>query len=343
MGIIYALLLFGLVVMFHELGHFLLAKKNGIEVSEFSIGMGPKLYGKEKNGTLYSLRLLPLGGYCAMGEDDKETGREGSFNSAPVSARIKVIAAGPVFNFIMAFVLSVIMVACVGYDSPVITDVVPGMPARAAGLKAGDTITKVGNRHVYLYREVPLYMMAHAGEKVQITVKRDGKTVQTHLTPAYDKKQGRYMIGIVRQAPMKKAGIGKAVVYGTCEVRYWILSVVDSLKMLIRGQVGADKLSGPVGIVGYMDKSYKATTDFGALAVLGMYINMAILLSANLGVMNLLPLPALDGGRLLFLIVEALAGKRVPPEKEGMVHFAGFILLMVIMGFVMINGFRRLF
>lgn len=343
MGIVLALLLFGCIVMFHELGHFLLAKKNGINVSEFAIGMGPTLLHTEKNGTVYSLKLLPIGGFCAMGEDDAEDRSEGSFNSKSVWARISVIAAGPVFNFILAFILSVILVSWVGYDPTVISGVSDGLSAQEQGMQAGDKIVRMGDRRVYVYREITMYLQMHEGEAVDVTYERDGKRNTVTLTPEYVEEDSRYMIGIIGNAGNEKATPLKALQYGVYEVRYWIYSVLDSLKMLVTGAIGLDNLSGPVGVVNFVDDSYQQTVKYGFSVVAGTMMNIAILLSANLGVMNLLPLPALDGGRLVFLILEAIRGKRIPPEKEGMVHFAGFVALMVLMVFVMFNDFRQIF
>ncbi|HBA64218.1 MAG TPA: RIP metalloprotease RseP [Lachnospiraceae bacterium] len=343
MGIVLALLLFGCIVMFHELGHFLLAKKNGIRVSEFAVGMGPTLFHTEKNGTTYSLKLLPIGGFCAMGEDDPDDMSEGSFNSKSVWARISVIAAGPLFNFMMAFILAVILVGRTGYDPTVISDVSDGLPAQEQGMQAGDKIVKLGNRRVHLYREITMYLQMHTGETIEVTYERDGNRHTVVLTPQYVEDEGRYMIGIVRAGGYEKGGLLTTLEYGVYEVRYWIYNVLDSLKMLITGAIGVDNLSGPVGVVNFVDDSYQKTVEYGASAVIGTMMNIAILLSANLGVMNLLPLPALDGGRLVFLILEAIRGKRVPPEKEGLVHFAGFVALMVLMVFVMFNDLRQIF
>ena len=320
MGIILAILLFSFIIFFHELGHFLLAKKNGIDVDEFAIGMGPAIYSKEYKGTKYAVRILPIGGFCAMGEDEEANDSPNNFNNKSVWARISVIAAGPVFNFILSFIFDVIITAMVGYDKPVIGAVESGYPAAEAGLKKGDEIV----------------------QDVAVTVLRNGKEKTVTLTPKMDKELGYKRLGI-GSSGYSKANLLTAFQYGGYEVKFWICTTVDSLKMLVTGQIGVNELSGPVGIVSTVDTTYKESRSYGVFAVVVQMLNMAILLSANLGVMNLLPLPALDGGRLVFLFVEAIRGKRVPPEKEGYVHLAGIILLMLLMVFVMFNDINRIF
>ncbi len=339
-GIILALLLFSFIVFFHELGHFLLARKNGVYVEEFCIGMGPTIISKQGKETKYSIKLLPIGGACMMGEDDVENTDEKSFNNKSVWARISVIAAGPIFNFILAFILSMIVVAWVGYDKSEIGGIVPNSAAQEAGLQKGDVITEINGKNIHLFREISVYNQFHQGEKVTLEYKRDGKTYESVLTPQKN-EQGQYLIGIT-QAKYKKANAFTALQYGLYEVEYWIETTLESLKMLVTGKIGMDQLSGPVGIVDVVGDAYETNKAYGVSSVIFSLINLSILLSANLGVMNLLPLPALDGGRLVFLFVEAIRGKRVPPEKEGMVHFAGLILLFGLMIFVLFNDIQRL-
>lgn len=342
MGIILALLIFSFIVLFHEFGHFILAKKNGIDVEEFALGMGPTLYSKEYKGTRYAVHLFPIGGFCAMGEDEERTDSPGNFNNKSVWARISVIAAGPVFNFILAFVFAVILVLMTGYDRPVISSVENGYPAEEAGLKEGDTILRMGDRRIHIFREITFYNQIHQGERTEITYLRDGKKHTAVLTPVMDEELGYYRFGIGGGA-YTKANILTAMQYGAYQVKYWINITIDSLKMLLTGQVGIDQMSGPVGIVDMVDDTYKESRSYGVFAVVIQLIHIAILLSANIGVMNLLPLPALDGGRLVFLFVEAVRRKRVPPEKEGYVHMVGIALLMVLMVFIMFNDIRRVF
>ena len=342
MGIILAIIIFSFIVFFHEFGHFILAKKNGIDVEEFAIGMGPALCSKEYKGTKYAIRLFPIGGYCAMGEDEAATDSPNNFNNKSVWARISVIAAGPIFNFILAVVFAVILTAMVGYDPPVVREVEQGYPAAEAGIQKGDTIVKMGNKKINIYREISIYNQFHQGEDVEITYIHDGKKQTVTLTPKMDEESGYTRIGITGSGNTK-ANIFTSIQYGVYEVKFWICTTLESLKMLITGQIGADQLSGPVGIVSVVDNTYQQSKSYGLFIVIAQMLNIAILLSANLGVMNLLPLPALDGGRLVFLFVEAIRRKRIPPEKEGYVHLVGIALLMVLMVFVMFNDIRRVF
>ena len=342
MGIVLAIIIFSFIVFFHELGHFLLAKKNGIDVQEFAIGMGPTLYAREYKGTKYAVHVLPIGGFCAMGEDDEATDSPGNFNNKSVWARISVIAAGPVFNFILAFIFAVILIGLVGYDKPVVDSVEEGYPAKEAGIGPGDTIVKLGDKKVHIFREISMYNQFHQGEEIEITYNHEGKEKTALLQPKMDEEAGYYRLGITSTG-YTKANILTAMQYGVYEVKYWIDVALGSLKMLITGQVGIDQVSGPVGIVNVVGTTYKESKSYGVFVVVGELMNLAILLTANLGVMNLLPLPALDGGRLVFLFIEAVRRKRVPPEKEGYVHLVGIMLLMILMVFVMYNDIRRIF
>lgn len=342
MGIILAILVFGIIVFIHELGHFLLAKANKIRVDEFSLGMGPRLISFVKGETRYSLKLLPLGGSCMMGEDDVNDMSEGSFNSKSVWARMSVVVAGAAFNFLLALLFSMIVIGYTGYDEPVISGVVEGFPAQEAGLQEGDRIVKMNNKKINIWREISYYNMFHPGETVDLVYERDGEKYETTLTPKKD-EDGTYLIGITSPAQYEKANLLTAVQYGVYEVKFWICTTLESLKMLVTGDVGVDQLSGPVGIVSVVDETYQQTKSYGVIIVIMQMLNIGILLSANLGVMNLLPLPALDGGRLVFMIVEAIRGKRVPADKEGWVHGIGMILLLALMAFVMFNDVKKLF
>lgn len=342
MGIILAILVFGIIVFIHELGHFLLAKANKIRVDEFSLGMGPRLLSFVKGETRYSLKLLPLGGSCMMGEDDVDDMSEGSFNSKSVWARMSVVVAGAAFNFLLALVFSMIVIGYTGYDEPVISGVVGGFPAQEAGLQEDDRIVKMNNKKINIWREISYYNMFHPGETVDIVYERDGEQYETTITPKKD-EDGNYLIGITSPSQYEKANLLTATQYGVYEVKFWICTTLESLKMLVMGDVGVDQLSGPVGIVSVVDETYQQSKSYGVIIVIMQMLNIGILLSANLGVMNLLPLPALDGGRLVFMIVEAIRGKRVPPDKEGWVHGIGMILLLALMAFVMFNDVKKLF
>lgn len=343
MGIIIAILLFSFIIIFHELGHFLLAKLNGIRVDEFSLGLGPTLFGKQFGQTFFCVKLLPFGGACMMGEDDADDLSPGSFNSKPVWARMSVIFGGPAFNLILAWFFCVILIGANGYQSAQVTDVDAGYAAAEHGMQAGDVIKEINGRNVYMWDDLRLYTMTHADEtSYEVVYERDGETYTAELDLRQLDGDVSPRLGVVG-ADFQKPGVLESMQYGFYKVKYWIHYTVDSLRMLATGRAGVKDLSGPVGIVNVVNDVYESAAPAGAWVIFLSMLNFGTLLTANLGVLNLLPIPALDGGRLLFLIVEAVRRKRIPPEKEGMVHFAGFALLMVLMIVVMFNDIMKLF
>ncbi len=355
--IILFIIVFGLVVISHELGHFLIGRRNGIRVVEFSVGMGPTLFSFTKSGTKYSLKLLPLGGACMFdGEDGVEReaqqepesritdGPEGlAFTEAGVWARIATVFAGPFFNFILAFVIAVVLSAFSGADLPTVGVVTEGSAAEEAGLQPGDVIKKIGHEPIHFYREVSLISAMNQGEKMEITYERSGEKAVTTLFPKYDESDKRYYMGITNGGEYLECNPLQVFQYGFYEVEYWVKITYKSLRMLVMGKVSKDDVSGPVGIAQLVGESYDtAEENYGTPYAILTMLEIVVLLSVNLGIMNLLPLPALDGGRLVFMFVEVLRGKPVSPEKEGMVHFAGLVVLMVLMVFIMYNDIMRL-
>lgn len=340
---IVAIILFSVIIMFHEWGHFLLAKANGIRVNEFSLGLGPTIVGFQRGETKYSIKLLPFGGACMMEGEDTESDDSRSFQKKSVWARISVVAAGPVFNFIMAFVFSVIIIASLGVSLPVVNDVMDGYAAQEAGLQPGDEIIKINHKRIHFYQEISLYSYFHAGDTVEVTYIRNHEKAKVLLTPTYDAESDRYLYGIYGNPDYSKLSPGKTLVYGVYNVKFWILYTMRSLEMLVTNQVSVNDLSGPVGIVKMIGDSYEQSMEDGYFYVVLNMLNLGTLLSANLGVMNLLPIPALDGGRLVFLVIEAIRKKRINANKEGMVHLIGIICLFALMIFVMFNDVRKLF
>ena len=343
MNIIIALILFSVIIMFHEWGHFLLARLNGIRVNEFSLGLGPTIVGFTRNETKFSIKLLPFGGACIMEGEDGESTDSRSFNAKTPLQRISVVAAGPVFNFIMAFVFSVILIGCHGYLEPVVYDVMEGYAAEEAGIEAGDRIVAINNKHISFYDEISAYTAFHTGEELDITYERGGVRTTVTVTPKYDEETGRYLIGLYGSGEYTKTGILGALRYGAAEVKYYIWYTVSSLKMLVSGQVGLNDMSGVVGIVDTVSDVVEESAQYGIYYVFLNLLNIGILLAADLGVMNLLPIPALDGGRLVFLVIELIRGKPVRPEREGMVHFIGLVCLFGLMILIMANDIRKLF
>ena len=348
-SVIVAILVFGLIVLIHELGHFLFAKMNKIAVVEFSIGMGPRLLHFKKGETTYSIKLLPLGGSCMMLGEDEENPDERAFQNRSIPARMSVIAAGPIFNFILAFLLSLVLVGMSGYDITYIKEVTEGSPAYEAGMRSGDKLLKINGEKVSMYQEYILYKLMKPDDKMnQVEFSRtDPQTgnqeIQTvTVTPQYSEESKKYLIGILIAPENKKAANAVDLIkHGYMEMEYDVKLTVKSLGMLFTGKASVNDLSGPVGIVVMIDDSVKAGLTVSVVAALMNVISMCILLSANLGVMNLLPIPALDGGRLLFLIIEAIRGKRMDPEKEGLVNMISMAALMALMIFVVFNDISR--
>ncbi len=349
MSIIIAILVFGLIILIHEFGHFIMAKKNGIAVLEFSIGMGPRLLSKVRGETRYSLKLLPFGGSCMMLGEDSDDPDPRAFNNKSVWSRIAVVFAGPLFNFLLAFVLALVIVHFVGYDSAELVDVQPGFSAQEQGLQAGDVITKLDGTPIVIYRDLTMFMMDHRDEPIRVEYRRplaDGGSEKRTavLTPKFSEETGTYMLGIVTSGYRVSAGgFLNTLKYAAYEVVYWIKAVIKSIGMMFRGQVHSEDLAGPIRMVAMVDETVDESISYGVATMLLSVANLCVLLSANLGVMNLLPVPALDGGRLVFLLIEAVRGKPVPPEKEGMVHLVGMALLMCLMVFIVFNDISNLF
>lgn len=346
------IVIFGAVVIAHEFGHFLLAKANGIHVVEFAVGMGPNLFSIQKGDTKYSLKLFPVGGACMFeGEDgladqNAEPGA-GSFLKASVWGRISTVTAGPFFNFILAFVIAFIMVNMtdiIAIRDPVATQVMEGGGAQAAGLRDGDVIVSLNGEKIRLYQEISLYMQAsYRGGDLEVVYERDGKRAATLLTPQYDQESGGYLLGVANAEFVEPKGVD-VLRYAWYEMRYSVKATYKSLGMLLQGRVSRQDVAGPVGIaVNVVGKTYETAKTYGWQSVLLSMLNITLMLSVNLGILNLLPLPALDGGRLVFLLLEVVRGKPVPPEKEGMVHFVGLMFFMVLMVVIFFNDLVNIF
>lgn len=358
-GYLAAVVVLGGIILFHEFGHYLLARLNGVAVVEFSVGFGPRILSwvSRKTGIRYSLKLLPLGGSCAMlgefGEDEDEKEEipdvkgVSFFDRGPL-AKMAVIAAGPVFNFILAFVFSLVILSWAGIDPAVIAGTSEGMPAEAAGLKEGDVITKLDGRKIHLSREISMYLMTAGQDPVQVEYRRYDETSSSwtaeHTVIQPEFKDGRYYLGVIlqghRDAP---ESLVQVLQYSVYEVRYWILTVIDSLKMIVGGKVTTNDIAGPVRIVTIIDQTVEENTQYGFVTVVMNLLNLMVMFSANLGVMNLLPFPALDGGRLVFLFWELVTGHPVSQRIEGAVNMTGMALLMTFMVFVVLNDLRILF
>jgi len=338
-------IIFGVLVTSHEFGHFIIAKSGGIRVNEFFVGMGPTIWKKQKGETLYSIKLLPIGGACVFDgmdpvAEEKEGYDEHSFLNAPVWRRIATLFAGPFANFIIAYLLAVILVSFSAWNFPVINKMTEESAAAEAGMQPGDKIISVDGEKVYMSGEVTMISQFAEGSPMDIIYERDGQRYETTLLPKYSEDEGRYYMGIYLGEYGKIEGPA-ALKYAWYEVRYYFKTTYRSLALLVKGRLSKDDVSGPVGMVKMVDDTYEEVKPYGISAVILTMLSLTVLLSVNLGVMNLLPIPALDGGRLVFQFIEVIVGKPVPPEKEGFVHMIGMVALLALMVFVLFNDITK--
>lgn len=405
--------IFGALVFFHELGHLVFAKRAGILCREFAIGFGPKVFSFKKDETVYTIRLLPIGGFVRMAGEDPETielkpgyqiglllndadqvtkiilnnkdkypnarvievenadlekqlfisgfeqgeqletfkvnekavfvadGVETQiapynrqFGSKTLGQRTLAIIAGPAMNFVLAFVIFLLLGLLQGspVNEAVLGKIVENSPAQEAGLQQGDRIETIDNVGVTTWKDVVKIIREHPEEELGFTINRNGESFETFITPNKDPEEGYGVIGVY--SPVEKNVIS-AVKYGFTATYSWTNEIIQGLGKLLTGQFSIDMLSGPVGI-------YDATDKVVQTGIYNLMMWGAIL-SINLGIVNLLPLPALDGGRLLFFAVEAVRGKPIDRQKEGLVHFVGFAFLMLLMLFVTWNDIQRIF
>ena len=325
MYVLLALLLLGVLITAHEAGHFLAARACGIEVEEFSMGMGPKLLQRRSGrGTLITLRLLPIGGYCQFyGEDRKEGDRRG-FNNQPIWKRAVTVASGPLMNFAVALLVIVLYMSALGLLTtvPRVGDVEPH--AAEAGLMAGDTLLAVNGVDVTDVSTVLTEISGSAGENVTLHVRRGGEELDVVIEPFYDEEVARYRVGFTFAQERVRISLLQSIPFSVSYNVESVRLIVQTLKNLVFKGEGVSDVTGPVGTVYVIQE----VTQQGGIDI---YLELLALISVNLGVMNLLPIPGLDGSRLLFLLVEAVRRKPVKRELEGAIHGAGFILLMALM------------
>ena len=337
--VLLAILLLGLLIVVHELGHYLSARVQGIAVKEFSVGFGPKIVRRKskKSETLYSLRWIPLGGYCAFYDEDADTldpSDPRRFGAAAVWKRMIVVVAGSLMNIILAFVLAVVLHMAYGAVAalPSIAEVVADSPAAEAGMLPGDVIIQVEGEALEIGDAGALTDAVNEledGEAVTLTVDRDGEAIQMAIVPLYDETEGRSLIGVSIIAYTRPTFV-QAVEGAWESCVYASTAIVESLGALIFRGEGAADVSGPVGVVQVIAEQ----TQSGGMY---MYLSLGILISINLGLVNLLPIPGLDGSRFLFLIAEAIRRKPINKRIEGTIHMIGFALLF---GLLILFTFR---
>lgn len=356
-NILFAILVFGILVLVHEFGHYIIAVKSGIFVEEFAIGMGPKLFSFKKRAslyknvekkenddklnrdTVYSVRVLPLGGYCKMLGEDEECNDENAFNNKPVLARMATIFAGPFFNFVFAFIAAILFVGMVGYGTTTIDGFIDNSAAKKAGFKKGDVIYKINDNKTYINDDIFIELFKSKGKSVEIEYKRDGAINKKLFTPM--NVDGNYSMGITIRA--KRVNFLESFKIGYYKLRNLVNQQVLTFSMLFKGQVKKEQVSGPVGIVNLINQGYTTNSKYGLEGIAKVFLHFVMFLSFNLGVVNLFPIPALDGGRLVFLLIEAIRRKPLNREVEGVIHLVGLGLLMVLMVFLLFNDIGNIF
>lgn len=378
---IVSIAMFFVMISLHEFGHFIVAKILNFKVDEFSIGMGPAILKRKKGETQYSLRILPVGGYCKFeGEDEKDNDNPRAFANQKPWKRLLVLLAGGIFNIILGFILFMIVVFSI---SPVSTNVVDNTVEHSyveqAGMQPGDKIVAINGKKVNFYNDIRLYTQNFGkDENAVITVKRDGKKIDFNFKPSERTEEAVYtdtgvqvnstingyttekfipysdsvpkddsLVGQSQQSKSyiigfypRQKDINIFNVWGETynETKFAVKLVYQSFWQMITGKIGIDKMSGPVGIV----KEVNNQVNSGKYSAVNV-INLVALLTINLGVFNLLPIPALDGGRILFVLIEMIRRKPIPPDKEGIVHAVGMLLLLLFILFISFHDIMRLF
>jgi len=325
--IIGALLAFGVLVLIHELGHFTLAKLNGVKVEEFSIGMGPRLFGIKGKETEYLIKALPIGGYVKMLGEDSHVEDMRSFSSKSAGRKLSIIAAGPIMNLLFAVVLFS-LVGSRGFNVPVISDVVPDSPAAIAGIQKGDKIVKANNSKITTWEDFQTEVYTTKGQPINLVLERNGVKDTIKISPSFDNEEKRFIIGVFPTFK-EKPGFIQSVDYGVNQCVSLTKQVFIALKTLVTGKASASDIGGPVTIIKVSAQAAKAG--------IWVLLNFMAFLSVQLGIFNIIPFPALDGGWIFILLVELISGKKIDDNKIGFVNYIGFAILMAIMVLVIIK------
>lgn len=351
LSILFAILIFSFLIFIHEFGHFITAKLSGVQVNEFSMFMGPAIWKRQIGETLYSIRCIPIGGYCAMEGEDQETDNPRSFQKAAWWKRLIILLAGAFMNFVAGLlILTIVYMPSQGYVAPVISEFEDYATVDDYGLQIGDRFVEIDGDKVLLMNDVSLLLMLNEGDYHDLVVERNGALItlenfhlERHEVPQEDGSTA--MLCGFSYGQVVEFTFGSKLQYVWYTAVDWVRTVFWSLEMLITGQAGLSDMSGPVGIVGQM-------TDVaaGSETVLDAVLNLlyfGAFIAVNLAVMNLLPIPALDGGRAVALLlttaVEAIIHKKINPKYEGYIHAAGMILLLLLMAVIMFKDVIFLF
>ena len=338
---ILVIILFCVMIFPHELGHFIAARRMGVKVNEFAFGMGPAIWKKQGKETLYSIRLLPIGGFCAMEGEDGSEGESHdprALNNKKPWQKIVILAAGSFMNIVCTIVIMSLVVGIMGFTTTTIAGVEKGYPAELAGIMPGDKIIQINDVEIKEWYEVSYEIYEAQGAEMSVVIKRGGETQTLKITPlvqegtdASGNPATGYVLGItckVSHNPLKSVTGGIRATWNMA------VTLLDSLKMLTTGEAGVDELSGPVGMVTLVNQ----TTQYG----FWYYGYLTAFICLNLAIVNMLPLPALDGGRILFALYTAITGKAVSEKVEGVIHFAGMMLLFALMIYVTFNDIIKI-
>ena len=344
MYIIVAIIAFGILIAVHEAGHFSAAKLLEVRVNEFAIGMGPKLIKKQGRETLYSLRVLPLGGFCALEGENGDSDDARSFNMQKRWKRVIILAAGSVANMLLGFIIVIILVSGTkSFTGTTITEFAQGFPNEgASGLMLGDTLVSINGERLYYANDFLLFMQIYDSGKIDLVIKRGGEAIKLIDFPMMRReytKDGKTDLRFGITLNSIEGNAWERLKYSCYSAYNYIRLVRVSLAQLIRGGVGVGELSGPVGIISAMnDVGRSSSTAFEAIASIASF---TAIIGINIAIMNLLPIPALDGGRILFIFItwfiEKVIRRRVDPKYEGYIHSATMVLLMGLMIFILIN------
>ena len=346
MYIILAILIFGVLIATHEFGHFAAAKLSGVKVNEFAIGMGPAIFKRQKGETLYSLRILPVGGYCAMEGEDEENDDPRSFQKVSLLRQFAILAAGAGMNFVTGLLLIAILYAgSAGFVRPTFDNYIEGYGLEDSGLLPGDIFYELDGHRIYTYGDLSTYL-SRAGDDIDVVVEREGQKIvldDVHM-PLQERLEEdgttSRLRGFMVGRHIVPATVFTHIQYSWYTALNFVRSVWMSLSDLISGVYGIRDLSGPVGIVDTMNQIGQQSGS--AAIALENLIYLAAFIAINLAVMNLLPLPALDGGRIFFLLLNAILPWKIPAKYEGYVHMAGMVLLMSLMFLVTLSDVGKI-
>jgi len=326
------ILVFSLIVFIHEFGHFIAARLNGIFVKEFSIGMGPRLWSYQGKETLYSIKGFPIGGSVQMEGEEEASELPNSFSEKAPWRRLTVVAAGPFMNFVLALVILFFISLSIGYQTTTIGDFVLGLPAQSSGLEINDRIVSVNSIQINEWEDLTRAIALSGGGQVAIRVIRNEQALEFNMIPYFDEPSSRYMIGISPTLKKSAAHALKSAYTTTAELTRLILEFIPRL---VTGKESMDQVAGPVGIA-------KVVGEAASMGIIPL-MTFTAFISINLGIMNLLPIPALDGGRIIFITFEMLFKKKLNQRIEAGIHYLGFVLLITLMVFVLYNDVLNLF